>query len=257
MTLVESDVTTTDLAAMDLEGLARIANSEHAQVEARARAAVGEISHGVLHGIRAGEALMEAKSRHDGNSNWTEWLDKNVGFRRATAQTYMRWAFYKDEITQLQDVPVTTHNLRQLLRGLPMVPRTTDRRTVPDEDRQEIKELVTEGVSAMEVARRFDVHHSTVRRITDPDYDRKAKEKLKRKRDRQAAAKKALDRQERDAAAKRAGGDVAKSYSLVRQLASALDAAMSDADTGRDDLRMALTYAHRAEDHISAAIRKA
>jgi hypothetical protein len=45
----------------------------------------------VQHGIRAGEALIEAKSLLD-HGAWLPWLAANVGFSERTAQAYMRVA---------------------------------------------------------------------------------------------------------------------------------------------------------------------
>lgn len=256
MTLVERD-TTPDLSGLSLDELAEYIAAECAEVNSHAQAAIGELSAAVIHGIRAGEALLEAKARHTGNSDWTAWLDAKSPMGRWQAHKFMRWAFYKDEIAAMDDITVTAHNVSQLLAGLPMIPRITDRRSLPEDTRDEIKDLAAQGVSRREIARRTNVHTETVRRLTDPAAAEKLHAKQRRYQQRRTDARKALERQERDRAAKKVGGRVDKAYSLIRQACAEIDGAMAELESGRGDLRLALSAAHKAEDHISAAIRKA
>ena len=59
-------------------------HAEHAEAERALRASV-------LHGIRAGELLLQAKKvlRH---GRWTDWLQQNITFSERLAQAYMRLA---------------------------------------------------------------------------------------------------------------------------------------------------------------------
>ena len=59
-------------------------NAEHAQAEAAFR-------EGLIHAVRAGELLLQAKS-HLAHGEWLRWLNTNVGFSVRTARAYMRVA---------------------------------------------------------------------------------------------------------------------------------------------------------------------
>src|ERR1035441_1020440 len=68
-----------------------------AQIHAEVEATEADWRASLAHAIRAGELLIEAKSkcRHGG---WLPWLETNFEFTRQTATGYMRAAEHKDEM---------------------------------------------------------------------------------------------------------------------------------------------------------------
>lgn len=242
-----------DLSSYSLSDLADLANSEHRLALSSAEAAERFLSAGVLHGIRAGEALLEAKKRH-GATGWTAWVEDNTELSRSAARNYQRWAFYKEDLFSAT-IPLTYKSAILFLKDKPQVPGARAPK-VTDADIAEMKRLYKEGHSERKIAEMVGCSRGQVWYHIVPGAKAKAKARARVNAKNQRLAKKALERENRAAAAKRAGGDLSKAYSLLRQLESALDSALGDATTDRDDLRLALSYAHKAEDHLSAAIRK-
>lgn len=244
-----------DLSSMSFEELAELATDEYRLAQKSMDSASEFMTDAVVHAIRAGDALLVMKSKYAGNADWTSWLDENFPPGRFQAEKFMRLAFYQEHLVGVPNV--TMHNARFLIQGLPPLPRTTHRFVISKETQSEIRQLVKRGVPKAEVARMMDIHPESVTRLTDPDAARKLKDKKKRYQARRRAEKKALDDKNRVEAAKRAGGSLGKSYSLVRQAAAEIDRAIADADSQevRSALRAALTGIHRAEDYVGKAIR--
>lgn len=253
MTLVEQD-TQPDLSGMDLPALARFANAEHSQANAEAGEASRHLTQAVYHGIRAGEALLAAKALH-GHAGWEAWMVENVDITPTRGRRYIRWAYYKDTLLSAE-TPLTAKTADDFLKGLPSLPGSGWH--PPSGHAPEIKALLAKGLTAPAIAEMLEVNISTVYYHDDRTGRRGTQRKrARRKHSEDRAAQRALARERKNEAAKAVGGDLSKAYSLVRQLAAVLDSAMGDAESGRDDLRMGLAAAHKAEDHISAAIRKA
>jgi hypothetical protein len=79
-----------------LDGLAEVATAEHEAFERDARSAIG-------HAIRAGEALVAAKSkvRH---GDWLPWLEARFPASEDTAQNYMRLARNAERVRNLPSI---------------------------------------------------------------------------------------------------------------------------------------------------------
>lgn len=256
MTLVERYVSP-DLSGLTLDELARIARSEHRQMMDAVDRVTQALSEGLLHAIAVGDALNAARELVD-DRPWSEWCAEAVPDTSEAQRTrYCRWAFYKDKVFAAA-TPLDTNSVVAYLRGLPPVNASP---SIGDEKIAEAIRLRSAGMTCAEIAALLEVSTSTVYNYTTPGQREKVRARQNKRTGRVRkeirAGRRLLERQERDAAAKRVGGRVDKAYSLIRQACAEIDGAMADLESGRDDLRMALSAAHKAEDHISAAIRKA
>lgn len=72
------------------------------------------------HALRAGESLLCARELVCPGT-WTAWVRRNVSCDYASARTYMRLAYYRSRLSDI-DAPVTVDGACELLRGLPSVP---------------------------------------------------------------------------------------------------------------------------------------
>lgn len=242
-----------DLSALSLDELAARANAEHALVEAEAEAARERISAGLLHAIKSGAALLEVKERL-GSGEFDPWLESNWAGSKTMAKCYCRWAYYKEEILSAP-MDVSTSNVGAIVVGLPPIP--TNGYRVPQEKIDQMKQLRAEGMPYRAIAEIVGVGAQSVSYHIEPGAKAKRIAENKRWKRRQAAARKALDQQEREREIRKAGGNISAAYSYVRKAAAELDAALGDAASPevRQALRAALAGVHKAEDEIGKAVR--
>lgn len=247
---VQADVSTAqdvDLESMSTEELTAIANAEHALV-------CEHLSMGIVHGIKAGEALWVIKNRR-GATGWDAWVVENTDFGRAAAKNYCRWAYYKDVLLSA-DERLTAKNAGAYLKGLPQVPGARGPRD--QETVEEVKRLREEGKSQREIADLLGVSKSMVDYHTNPHSKEKRKAYQRALHKRQRDAARALAAKEKADAIRKAGGNIATAYSYVRKAAAELDAALGEATSPevRTALRAALAGVHKAEDEIGNAVRR-
>lgn len=250
--LVEEDV---DLASMTLDELAARVNSEHALVGASIQAASERLSWGLLHGIRSGEALLNARERVQ-VGYWEEWVSENTELSMASVQKYTRWATYKTQILSSEQ-PLSSDTIGSYLRGLPSCYVPTVRTARPPEVIQEVKRLARQGLKPAEIAELVDMTQGAVRYHIDPAMRSRKRAMQAERRRRQSAERKALAEKEKADAIRKAGGNISAAYSYIRKALAELDAALGDAtDTEvRTALRAAIAGAHKAEDYIGKAVR--
>jgi DNA-binding transcriptional MerR regulator len=234
------------LRDMTLDDLAQVVNEEHSQVQIA-------LSHGVMRAIRAGEALLEARERVP-KGEWVSWIEDNLEVDRGIVKTYMRLAYYQEELLA-SGRGSSVKEAVAALRGLPGIARSYGP-VKSDEAKREAKRLHEKGVPLREIARLLDTTHTTVKMWVDPEFKRK-RLKEGRERNRQvSAAKRALRRQEREKAIKRIGGSAAGAYSLIRRCAVELDQAIQNVEHRELEvaLRSALENLYKAEDDVVRAL---
>ena len=208
---------------------------------------------GLVHAIRAGDALIEAKSVVP-QGDWLVWLTKNVDVSESAAQIYMRLSKYQEQLPS--DVGVT--QARFFLRGLPKAAGFTG---YSDDIKAEARKLrATSNMSYVTIAEMLDVSHSIVAIWCDKDYAQrhamgKRRHAIQRKRERRALFLIEKESRRRNAA-KAAGGAIHDAYSHLRLSAEALDKAIDEAKNHdvASSLRDARNRIYAAEDRISQAL---
>lgn len=207
------------------------------------------------HAINAGEALLEAKEEveRDTPGAWGEWVKAEAGISTAAAGRYMRIAHYKHE---LPDWVGSIGEARKALAGLPRIDTRSGPR-VSAHIRYEAKHMLDMGERYEKIAEDLGVSWETVKRWDDPQFEEKKKSQWRDKNRKRKEAEEELERKRRQQAAKRAGGNVSKSYSSVRKAAYYLDLATSEANNreAAAKLREALDSVYMSEDAIQEAIK--
>jgi predicted transcriptional regulator len=247
---VEDDV---DLSSMSMDELVALANAEHLLVLDAVQAANEHLSQGIIHGIKAGQALWIMKKRH-GASGWDAWVEANIEFGRGAAKNYCRWAYYKDVLMSANEI-LTVKSVGPYLKDLPQVPGARGPRD--PETVAEMKRLGSAGKSHREIAEILGVSKSMVGyHLSPPDRERRKANSRRIHRERREA-KLALAEKRKTEAIKKAGGNISAAYGYVRKAAAELDAALGDATSPevRTALRAALAGVHKAEDEIGKAVR--
>lgn len=252
MTVVPLPEPTRDrpLFAATLDDLATVANAEHCKVDRAVVDARAAMSSGVVHGIYAGEALLEARRRVE-EGDWARWLEANVQFSAAAAQIYMRLAWYRDRL-DVAETPLTVLSAVAYLKGLP-APHLGHK---PGWMKTEALRLKIRGLNFTQIAEVLGVTPITAHRWVDPRYDKQVQIQKNRQRAARLKAQQASERERTAAAVKAKGGPAAEAYALVRRCAAQLDIALADS-SGSDErlaLRMALAAAHKVDDAIVVAL---
>lgn len=179
-----------------LDALAEKARREH-------RAAGVALATALAHGIRCGEALIEARPLVDTlPTTWGVWVDENVGLSLDWSGRYVRLAACKDKLPpeafrvwvdrrgRLRD-PTVSHAL-SFLTGLPPGEHHWSRRRIDDETRAAVLESLDGGASLSAAAGTHGLSVTTVKRLRDPDWKSEGREALN--------AGRRASRQERSAA---------------------------------------------------------
>lgn len=206
-----------DLTTLSLDGLAIRLRHEHAEAERH-------LSRGLIHAIRAGRILVEARTRVP-DGGWCKWLE-GAGISEGRASLLMRAAIHEE--TLLARGVASMSGLPQALRGLPSGFKAGTS-GYPGEMREEAMRLRRAGMTIAEITEALSVSDNTTRRWVDPDTRRRqnaTKAKAKRRRN---AASAALREKERNDARKALGGDASKAYEQVRKLSLLVDGLWRDA----------------------------
>lgn len=234
-----------DLSGWTLNQLAAETKQEHERFVESATATLA-------HAVRAGLALLEAKNRVDRNG-WGRYLEHNVNVSLSVANGYMRIAAYRH---QLPD-SISPTAAKKLLSGLPALPKAHE---FSEEARLEARRLFGEGVAVKKIAKELGTTSQTVTAWLDPKYVSKRRALTVQRAERRRAMQEALAEKERQqarkAAAKKAGGALAESYSHIRLHLEALDLAVNEATDPQVKamLRQALGHAYKAEAKIVEAL---
>lgn len=173
----------------------------------------------IQHAVLAGDALLAARAQVP-RGQWLVWLDTNWEHESyAMAAYYMRIARSKAKV-------MDAAGIKEAIKRLAGQSRVFDLPTAPYAS--EIRELRAEGVPVKRIAAAVGISPSAVYgHLLSPE-ERRARKRVntaraKAKRAERKAAEKALERQQRDAAMKKAGGDAWDAYVLIRKVAPVLD----------------------------------
>lgn len=234
---------------LTLTKLAAELNREHQLVGSALNAAME-------HAIRCGEILNEARNLVGQSGKWRDWLNKNFDGPRDLAGYYLRIYEYKDLVA---DCP-SLHQARKRLKGMPPVRGRTGGMRHDETTKEEARVLYANGMTRKEIAELFGVSEMTIGRWVDPEilrryrernkeYQRKLREEQRRKRE--EAKQKAAERE-----AKRVGGSLAESYSLIHKLEGPLALAARNATDPEIErlLNSAIYHQHKAMDAIIEAL---
>lgn len=239
-----------DLTSLSLDELAGRANAEHEKVGQ-------SLTDALIHALAAGEVLLVAREQV-GPRGWVKWCAENVEIADSTIGTYMRIAFYRDELGGAAGVV----EAREALVGFPAV-NAQGNGGHDEVVRQKARDLVGEGMTINAVSDLFGVAHTTVHSWVDPAWGKRQRKLTDAATRRARLARKALAekqaRDERDALAKSSGGASSKAYALVRKALLELDRAHGEAKTPgeREALRSAVALTHKAEDQLVRAMKEA
>lgn len=228
-------------AGLSLDDLVREIRDEHRMV-------VQGLSTAVVHAIRAGELLLEAKTRLPYGA-WGEWLSNNTpDVTVEHARTYMRVARHRDRV--LSETPSSLKAARKMLA------RTSARDVRVDPlARLECARLREEGFRHREIAAELGVSKATVYRWLNPEAD----ERYRRYRAKTTrAGRAALKAQERLRLARSVGGDLGEGYVRLRATLVALQAAVTDPALSGEavrEIRSAMHSLYNAEDALDRAMK--
>lgn len=238
-----------------LAELVEVANAEYDQALSSAYSAV-------IHGFNCGDALLKIRELVP-RGDWRKWLQENFNGGETTAREYMRLAKYRDL------VPPEYYANRQLamdyLKGLP---HTDSERpsTIPREEIEEVRRLAESGMSQEQISKALGMSRTQVRSRLDPEKSRKDHQRFGKKyeaqRKRAKSAREALRREEvgreRLALMKQTGGNIAKSYALIRLAAQELDRArlIAKGHEAKLAINAALSKVYAAEDDLVRAVRE-
>lgn len=212
-----------------LDALAKRVNAEHGL-------AVDAATASVVHAIRAGEALIEARSRVV-PGGWHKWMAENVAASEKVCKQYMRIARHKDAVEGFDSITAAASFITATITG----PAREARNQEGEARRAHARELRESGMSFKEIADLYGVAERTARWWLAPVAKRK--EVNRRNARYYQEAMRALKAKRRESLVRSKGGDVAKAYSQVRLLAQTLAAAA--ASEGNAEAKVALGSALR------------
>ena len=235
------------VGTVTLDELAARANAEHELVVKAGEAMIE-------HAIRAGEALLEAQAQLPWGQ-WEPWLDEHFNQSRVNAAIYMRIARYRDFV--IESGITSIRSARRLLSEH-CDSEAQEPPRHPQHLRLEVEacRLHKSGMPKKHIAELLDVRPEQVTYWTNPAAYRKRIEGNRRRKRRAQEARRALERQRRDAAVKKIGGSAAEMYSLIRKALQEGETAEAQVE-GRDHrlaMREAISALHKAEDEIVIAL---
>jgi hypothetical protein len=230
-------MTVLDAPTTTLDTLAETANREHELVLEAGTAMVA-------HAIKAGEALLKAKELV-GHGGWEHWLVENIADKSLTTpRLYMRLARHRDQV--LAAGPASLNVAQKLLIG------GADSRV--DQDRKDdARRLRKQGRTYQQIADELGCTRDSAYRWCNP----KAEERARRRHQMQSmAGRRALNRQKRERAVRKAGGALAEAYSLIRKTLEALEQAETETQKReqRAHISSAMHRLYNAEDEIVKAV---
>lgn len=254
----------TDLTNRTLDELAGLARESH-------QLAITTAISAVTHAVRVGEVLLEVRQRI-GYGGFERWVHGETEIAYTTANHYMRMAYYKDELPEPDDItawgrPGAGRGIaaaQRLLVGLPPIPKAHGGSSMvaTDSERALAASLHKEGLQYKEIAERLERSVATIYSWINPDYAKRQKARTRQRDQRNKKARRLLEEQEardaRQTAAHSIGGAVGEAYSTLRKHLDALDraiSAVSEDDAAFYALRRAQSFAYKAEDAFSEALR--
>jgi hypothetical protein len=228
--------------------LVELANREYEASDASARKTL-------VHAFRSGEALLAAREKVP-MGEFQSWLAENFAGAQATAQQFMRLAYYQDQISQ----DLRIKDAYRSLAGLPAIDAKSrrGRKELPDKATiNDAARMRKEGMSFAAIGDVFGVGSETVRRWVNPQERKRinAKKRCQYRERREVQAQ--IKRNRRDAKVRKAGGGTAEVYSLLRRAAQKAEALRTTGAAGSEisaALRKTVNHLHAAEDEIVRAL---
>jgi predicted transcriptional regulator len=220
------------------------------------RAAIAEMNQAaedtVRAAIRVGELLGVIRSELVPHGEWHAWLEANTDITPKSAAICIRIATYQDHVLGKASTPWEAD---KMIRGLPALYEGTPWRKYPSWMPDEARVLRKQGMKLSEIATELGASEHAVWSWIDPNHNAR---KRREQRDRREA-RLALKRERKRQAARRLGTALGESYSHVRLLAEALDAAIAETDdeTIKRSLRAARSDLIDMEAHIEQVLRLA
>ena len=244
----------------DLLHLAAIANAEGALANKATAEASEKMSAGLVHALAAGAALWEAREAVPAE-DWTAWLEEHIEYAVVTATAFVRLHYYRDQI-EAHDGHLNIITAREFLNGLPSLVDGRNRGGVPAipvEVVEQIRKVRAEGHTFTRVAEIVGVSRGAVQKHCDPDWNRKAAERNRKRREEKRALELEERRRQRDELAARSGDHPSAAYASIRKAAASLQRAIDGCQdpAQRKELRNALGATHKAEDALVASMRPA
>lgn len=245
-----------DLTTMTLDELGEEVMQQRHAAEVSLATALG-------HFVRIGVVLLHARERVP-DEEWDSWCELH-GMSKTSSNRAMRLAYYRDELPPEAWQPSvnragrlvnpTATRAEVYLRGLPPVRPKGFRyeQGVVDEARR----LKAAGVPQVDICELLGLSAATVSVMVRPgaqaEYARKHRRRYAARRLTEREAARALaekrEREERDRLAKATGGELSKSYGLIRQALAALDKVATEPSVE------ATRHLHRAEESVVEAMR--
>lgn len=220
----------------DLALLALEANKHHEAAERSRQSWLDDA-------IEVGLALLEAQQQTPPDL-WKVWVAEHLEFSYGQAACYLQVATYKDA---LQESGLRMYaEVRLALKTMPNRKPGRRRQEVPGLESY-IRLRRAAGATWKQIADDIGVSRSYVRCVVDTSYREATRIRAREFARRQRAARRALDKQERDQLVRQAPSDVSVAYGHIRKAALALNAA---------GLHEAEGLCHRLEDVIVAALRE-
>lgn len=207
--------------------------------------------------IAAGHLLIQIKQQLPRPANgrpgvWQQWLREHeaaLGFSYPTAAEYMRFARF--EAIVREHGAVHCLDARNLLAV-----RSSYRADIADPTLvEEAKRLRGEGLTLTEIGDQLGFSRQAIG-IWINHESRRERDRRRSERSRRAAQ--ALRREELRQVARRVGGDLGESYSLIRKALDNLERASTQYSGGaRSEIRSTMSSLHNAEDKIAKALKLA
>lgn len=235
--------------AASLDELLEKANREHRLVEE-------SLGQALTHVIAAGESLTTLREQFGASGGWDRWAEENFHGGRLIASYYMRIYAYQDKVQGLPNVSQAMKSLQ----GMPALRRPGGRSSYGEEIKEEARALAGSGMKKIEISKILGVNRHTVARWVDPEILRRHRATIRERgrQQREERLKREAEAKQRAAEreARRVGGALAESYSLVHKLEAPLARAQREATN--PEVRKLLTEAirdqHHAHDRIVSAL---
>jgi hypothetical protein len=179
--------------------------------------------------IDLGNALLEAREQCE----WGAWMDwaSGLGLSLQNANMAVRCAVHADVLRESGSTIRSLWKAQQVLAGLP---ETRPSRPKDPTMHEQLRYLRDEGLSISEIADTAGVSDTTVRKVVDPEYNRRVNESNRRREaERRMLRHEAEQRRQRNAArsvARKAGGARTEAYAMGERFQDVIAQAQREED---------------------------
>lgn len=164
----------------------------------------------LLHAVRAGEALLEARNQV-ADGEWGKWLEGNFPASDRTAKQYMRIARGKELVLTSEAKTLTA--AERLVPALS--PGLHRQRPNVEAEEEEAREMYKGGATFNAIADHFGIAHMTAKSWVIPGF---RAERNKRLRDERRVVREVKSRRATRAALRRAGAAMSELYASCERL---------------------------------------